>query len=85
MKLPTIHSNGTSAKTLAENYQSAATKLAAALTALEGVELNGRDYYPQGDGAFSKASEEHLMRCKDLQALIDEMQEIADHCWSFVK
>jgi hypothetical protein len=85
MKLPTIHLNGTSAKSLAESYQFAATELSSALTALENVELNGRDYYPQGQEAWSQAREEYIERCRKLKNIVDEVQAIADHCWEAVK
>lgn len=85
MQLPTIHSNGTSAKALAESYQYAATELSAALNALMNVELNGRDYYPKGDHAFVEAAKEQHFRCQKLREVINETQAIADHCWEFVK
>jgi len=85
MKLPTIHVNGSSAQTLAESYQFAATELASALTALENVDLNGRDYYPQGPDAWSQAQREHLERCQNLKKIIEQTQAIAEHCWNQIK
>lgn len=85
MKLPTFHHNGSSAKMLAESYQHAATELSAALLALENVEINGRDYYPQGPMVYSEAAQEHAERCRQVRIVRDEIQAIADFCWDKVK
>lgn len=82
MHYPTIHLNGSSAERLAESYQNAASELASALRALESVELNARDYYPQGAVAFKHAAYEHTQRCRAVQSIVNEMQAIADHCWA---
>lgn len=85
MQLPSIHLNGSSADSLAESYQHAASELGTALNALSNVELNGRDYYPQGNDAFKLAVAEHEERIRKLRAIAAEVQIIADHCWTFVK
>ena len=85
MQLPTIHLNGTTARSLYESYAQAALEIQSALAALESVELNGRDYYPQGPEAYSKAAKEHENRCRQLKLIADEMQVIADHCQDYIK
>jgi hypothetical protein len=47
--LPVIHSNGTSAETLCEDYLRARRAVIAAMEALSQVEFNARDYYPLVD------------------------------------
>jgi len=78
--LPTIHLNGTSRTALKESYWEAATALFQAIKVVEAVELNGRDYYPQGPNAFPKAREEHEKRLKKLAEVRAELVEIVDHC-----
>ena len=79
MKLPTIHLNGTSRDRLAATYSAAYTAVSDALDTLEQVELNGRDYYPQGSDAFTEAQREHTERCVALRVVRDELCEIVQH------
>jgi hypothetical protein len=58
MTFPTIHGNGTSPEQLMANYKAAAEAIRAAQAALQDCSPNGRDYYPQGPDAISKAVEE---------------------------
>ena len=55
MITPTIHPNGTPAARLLSQYANARFALSKALAMLREIELNERDYYPQGDGAWSRA------------------------------
>lgn len=79
MKLPTVHRNGTSREQLIETYSSAYYAICDALRSVENVELNGRDYYPQGADAFKIAQEEHLNRCIALQKVRNELGEIVQY------
>lgn len=56
--VPTIHLNGTGAKTLREEYEKAYYAIQAAIDALSEATLNGRDFYPQGDNAFYEARDQ---------------------------
>jgi hypothetical protein len=56
--IPTIHLNGTSYANLRDGYITAHDAIDAAIDALANAELNGRDYYPQGPGAYSQARTE---------------------------
>ena len=85
MKLPTIHTNGTSATELTQSYSDAfiAVRAAARVVAEKGP--NGRDYYPQGGDACSIAMEEHRSRLNRLEQIAMELEEIAEHCSNFIK
>lgn len=77
---PTIHSNGTSARSLCEGYTSAYIAVDAAIDAICAAGPNGRDYYPQGDGAFMEAHTEHLARLTQLNAIREELETLAMYC-----
>ena len=79
MKLPTVHINGTSRDALTTGYTTAYHAVSDALDALENVELNGRDYYPQGPHAFTEAIREHLERCVALRVVRDQLCDIVQH------
>lgn len=70
MILPTIHTNGTPRQILEDGYLAAYSGVLKAMAALAQVDLNARDYYPQGDDAFAKAvaqavqARDHLDACK---------------------
>ncbi len=80
MTKPTIHLNGTSAKDLLEQYRAAMEAISAAGDALAKCGPNGRDYYPQGPEAVGKAIDEHRSRRQRLEAIYDEITELAIHC-----
>lgn len=82
MILPTIHANGTPRQTLKDGYLAAYSGVLKAMAALAQVELNARDYYPQGDEAFRKAvaqavqARNHLDACKTyLGTIINHLME----------
>lgn len=69
--LPTVHLNGTGRKMLADDYGTAYRALQAAIQAFQTIEFNARDYYVQGQDAFSHARTardvqlHHLCRVRD--------------------
>ena len=77
---PTVHLNGTSRKELAEGYYAAVIALTAALDVLghSPPAPHGRDYYPQGDDAIHRATEEHRDRIKRVTSVLEEMREIGE-------
>ncbi len=79
MKKPTVHLNGTSAERLIDGYVAADNALRSAERALEESAPNGRDYYPQGDGAIGQAIKEHVARVEKLRAIRAEIQELLQH------
>jgi hypothetical protein len=66
--IPTIHLNGTGFTTLQDEYAAAYDAIDKAIDALASATLNGRDYYPQAEGAFYKARDER-------QAALDKLRE----------
>ena len=74
---PTIHLNGTSAKSLLQDYCDAMLAIEKAQVALAKCSPNGRDYYPQGDEALRKAIKEHNRRAEKLREVWTEIEEIA--------
>lgn len=65
---PTVHMNGTSKRELVESYEKAAYAIAQAQDALSACSPNGRDYYPQGNDAISKAMAEFSQAMEHLEA-----------------
>ena len=60
--LPTIHLNGTGAKSLADEYLAVYQALDIAIDALASATCNHRDFYPQGEAAWEQAwNERHEM------------------------
>lgn len=79
MMFPTIHLNGSSPKELFENACEALGALRKAIAAVEGTSPNGRDYYPQGDGAIKTAVCEHASRIERLYSVLAELEDFAEH------
>lgn len=78
MMVPTIHSNGTSKKSLFEGYAKAYGTVNEAIKALAETGPNGRDFYPQGPDALEKAIDEHFGRMKKLTDVLDEIQTLSN-------
>lgn len=75
-KKPTIHLNGTSREALRAGYEHAIASVQRARGVLCECIPNARDYYPQGDGAFEEAMDQHRMRDAALEVIIIELYEI---------
>jgi hypothetical protein len=56
--IPTLHLNGTDATTLLDEYAAANDALDKAIEAFDNTTCNGRDFYPQGPGAYDQARAE---------------------------
>jgi hypothetical protein len=56
--MPCVHSNGSGAAALMEQAEDCITTLKAAQEALRSAAPHGRDFYPLGDEAFSKARDQ---------------------------
>lgn len=76
MMVPTIHLNGTPHERLMEQVSAAREALRATVEALSEMTPNGRDYYPQGEGAFDKAAREHAARIQKISAVDAELAEL---------
>lgn len=84
---PLIHLNGSSARSLYEQYTAAGTALYAALEKLEDSAPNQRDYYPypDADAKWNMARAEHQLRLEAIQSVIDELAELAEHVSEFMR
>jgi phosphoribosylformylglycinamidine (FGAM) synthase-like enzyme len=76
---PTIHINGTGKQDLLDGYTAAMRAVEAASKALQAVEFNARDYYPQGGFAWMQACEERADQYKKLREVKQHLAEIALH------
>ena len=85
MTLPTIHSNGTSARCLAEGYADARIAVQAAAQQLSKVEFNARDHYPQGSQAWSQAVAERKEMFDALAEIHDKLFALESYCSEFIK
>lgn len=72
--LPTIHLNGTGAKTLREEYRAVRKAVDSAAGALSHATCNARDFYPQEPGAWQRARDERAEMFRLLQ-LVSEYAE----------
>lgn len=82
---PTIHLNGDRAETLVDQYLDVRTKLGEALDALYQSGPNGRNFYVQGDEAFTTARKEHDARTEAVRGVIADIDALLEHCAEFVK
>jgi hypothetical protein len=76
MRKPTVHLNGTSLEALKEGYWDSCRAVHLAISALSKAYPNGRDYYVQGEGAFTEAAQEHYDRIRRLESVYTEINEI---------
>lgn len=79
MILPTIHTNGTSPERLRDGYSEARLAIGNAISALENIEFNARDYYPQGPQAWPAARNEQASRYDRLLAIKTELETLEIH------
>ena len=66
--IPTIHLNGTGFIDLRDGYAAAYDAIDKAMDALAKAELNGRDFYVQGPGAYHQARAERDQAFNHLSA-----------------
>lgn len=77
MTVPTIHLNGTTKEQLLEQIENAWAAVNAAIDALKQMAPHGRDYYPQGPDAITRARDQHLARMRKLQDVCDDLETLA--------
>jgi len=80
MQTPFVHINGTGRSRLVDLYCNAGGAVMDALRKLGEAAPNQRDYYPLGDDAWRAARAEHEARVARLRTVLDELQELAEHC-----
>jgi len=78
VKAPTIHINGTDGAELFAQVCAVLGALRALRKAQDEAQPNGRDYYPQGEGALRAATLEHQARVDKVRELIGEYQALAE-------
>jgi hypothetical protein len=83
--LPSIHLNGTSAKSLTEDYTQARRAVQQAINALQAVDFNARDYYVQGPAAWTEAARQRQDIYQHLSAAFNALHEHESHCSQFIK
>jgi hypothetical protein len=79
MILPTIHLNGTGKNALERDYRNARVKLREAIRAFESIDFNGRDYYPQGEEAFTLARRERDFLAQKLKDVNEYLEAHTEH------
>ena len=81
--LPTIHLNGTLAKSLADEYHAVYQAINRASDALVAATCNARDFYPQGDAAWKQARDERaemFRKLAEVQGYAEAwMAQASDH------
>lgn len=70
--LPTIHLNGTSSASLANEYHTVYQAVSQVFVAMTLATCNPRDFYPQGDGAYQQA-------CKERDEVLVKLKEVQDY------
>ena len=77
MMVPTIHMNGTSKESLLDDACNVMNAIYKAIDVACAAAPNARDYYTQGNEAYSKARDEHDARIERLEAVRKEYEALA--------
>lgn len=72
---PLVHMNGDNGERLLDYYTDAMRAISKAME--EMPEVNGRNYYPMGDGALTAALDQRDRWTKALRAIRDEIEAVA--------
>lgn len=78
LSVPSIHMNGTSKEALLEAIEESYSAISGAMDKMRQCVPDGRDYYVQASEAYGVARDQHRDRCLKLQAVMDELQAIAE-------
>lgn len=74
---PSIHSNGTDAKTLQEEIRKACSDLMVARMSVAAMTVHSRDHYVKADKeSFKAAQTEHVARLKALDVIYNDLIEV---------
>lgn len=76
--VPVVHLNGTSRDALVSQANAAVMALDIALGALQLAAPHARDYYPLGNGAYTRAEAEHRSRYERVSSARDELMAIGE-------
>jgi hypothetical protein len=77
--MPTVHLNGTSRDELLSQYTCAHRRLREAYETMCLAAPHGRDYYTQGQGAYSCAAADHTERLRKITQVTNEIEAIIQH------
>jgi len=78
LQSPLVHLNGSGMNNLIDGLCGASQALNGAYEVMRRICPNGRDYYPLGSVAMSKAEYEHRSRLERLDAIKAEIDAIAE-------
>jgi len=76
MRIPTVHMNGDTKATLVSDNVAAHNAIDNAIDIVAKAAPNGRNFYPQGDGAINEAIAQHFKRIEGLKAVRQEFETI---------
>ena len=74
--VPMIHLNGTSRLALLEEYRAADQAIREAISCVQAITVNGRDFHLQDLQAFKLAQAQHQQRLADLDIMLNQIDEI---------
>ena len=77
LTLPTVHLGGTARTTLLDDITTVQGVLRETIEAMKSLAPHGRDYLEPF--AINAATDEHRSRVNHLQAVLDELQQLAEH------
>ena len=77
--LPTVHTNGTSRTDLIKGYEDAYYAIDKAMSALQAIEFNARDYYTQGTDAWPRARNARALHLDYLSRVKEHISEHLEH------
>jgi hypothetical protein len=87
-RAPTIHLNGSDPKRLLREARRTAKACHEALWALLEMDVNARDFYPQGPDAYREAMDQHCARIAALRTVcaeVDAWAERLDGQWEVIR
>ena len=79
MQKPIVHLNGTSHEDLLHKWDQVSCGVRGLMTAMLEAAPHPRDYYPMGDDAYRKASEEHKNKLNQLAEINEYAKEMVEH------
>src|SRR5258707_13827510 len=76
---PTIHLNGTSAKSLLDANRDALQAVQDAMKKLQQAAPHARDFYVKNQDAYKQARDEHIDRVRLLENVMTDLETICIH------
>ncbi|MEI6716082.1 MAG: hypothetical protein WCO60_20215 [Verrucomicrobiota bacterium] len=82
--LPTIHTNGNSGPEMLAAYETAHLAFQLFVKAFNQIDFNARNYYVNGDSAWTEAVAARTHICKNLKEAQDYLEEHLNHVFDQV-